>query len=49
MHRQMVEVCGFIKATKRHHRASTRSGITNRTRIPLILGVYFIVKSLKKS
>jgi len=29
----------FIKATKRHHRASTRSDITNRTRLSLILGV----------
>ncbi len=39
----------FIKATKHHHRVSTSSEITNRTRLPLILGVYFIVKSLKKS
>ena len=39
----------FIKATKRHHRASTRSDITNRTRLSLILGVYFIVKSLKRA
>ncbi len=29
----------FIKATKRHHRASTRSDITNRTCLSLILGV----------
>jgi len=39
----------FIKATKCHRRVSTRSNITNRTRPPMILGVYFIVKSLKKS
>ena len=40
----------FIKATKpRHHRAITYSDMTNRTRLPLILGVYFIVKSLKKN
>ena len=39
----------FMKATKRHHWASTCSDITNRTRLPLILGVYFILKSLKKS
>ena len=39
----------FIKATKRHHRVSTSSEITNRTRLPLIIWVYFIVKSLKES
>jgi hypothetical protein len=39
----------FIKATKRRHRVSTRSNSINRTRLPLILGVYFIVRSLKKS
>jgi hypothetical protein len=34
----------FLKATKRHHWASPCSDITNRTRLPLILGVYFIVR-----
>jgi hypothetical protein len=38
----------FIKATKRRHWASTCSDSINRTRLPLI-GVYFIVKLLKKS
>jgi hypothetical protein len=38
----------FLKATKRRHRASTCSDIINRTCLPLILGVYFIIKSLKK-
>ena len=37
----------FLKATKRCHRVSTRSDSINRTRLHLILGVYFIVKSLK--
>ena len=31
------------------HRASTRSDSINRTRLPLILGLYFIFKSLKRS
>jgi hypothetical protein len=39
----------FIKATKCHHRASTCSDINNRTCLPLILGVYLIVKLMKKS
>ena len=39
----------FIKAIKRRHRANSRSDSINRTRLPLILGVYFIVKLLKKS
>jgi hypothetical protein len=39
----------FINATKRRHRASTRSDSNNQTCLPPILGVYFIVKSLKKS
>jgi len=38
----------FLKATKRRHRASTCSDIINRTYLPLILGIYFIVKLLKK-
>ena len=39
----------FIKATKRRHWASSCSDSINRTRLPLILEVYFIFKSLKKS
>jgi hypothetical protein len=39
----------FIKATKCHHWASTHSDTINWTHLPLIFGVYFIVKSLKKS
>jgi hypothetical protein len=39
---------GFIKSTKRHHRTSTRSNITRSDCLPLILGVYFIVKINKK-
>ena len=39
----------FGKATKRRHQASTCSDSINWTRLPLILGVYFIVKSLKKN
>ncbi len=38
----------FLKATKRHHQASTCSNIINRTCLPLVFGVYFIVKLLKK-
>ena len=38
----------FRKATKRRHWVSTRSGSINWTRLPLILGLYFIVKLLKK-
>ena len=38
----------LLKSTKHHHRASTWSDIINQTCLPLILGVYFIVKSLKK-
>ncbi len=38
----------FIKATKRRRRVSTRSDSINRTCLLLILGVYFIIKSLKK-
>jgi hypothetical protein len=37
-----------IKPTKHHYRASTRYDTINRTHLPLILGVYFIVKTLKK-
>jgi hypothetical protein len=37
----------FLKATKYRHRASTRSDSINQTCLPLIIGVYFIVKSLK--
>jgi len=39
----------FIKATKCRHQVSTRSENINQTCLPLIVGVYFIVKSLKKS
>ena len=39
----------FVKATKRRHQASTRSDSINWTHLPLILGVYFIVESLKMS
>ncbi len=41
----------FIKAAKRRHRhrASTHSIGINQTHLTLILGVYFIVKLLKKS
>ena len=38
----------FLKATKRQHRASTCSDIINRTYLTQILGIYFIVKLLKK-
>jgi len=38
----------FIKTTKRRHRASTHSDTINRTHLPTILGVYFIIKMLKK-
>jgi hypothetical protein len=38
----------FLKATKHCHQASTCSNSINRTSLPLILGVYFIIKSLKK-
>jgi hypothetical protein len=38
----------IIKATKRHHRASTYSDNIKGTRLPLFQG-YFIVKLLKKS
>jgi len=38
----------FRKATKRRHWVSTRSGSINWTRLPLILGLYFIFKLLKK-
>jgi hypothetical protein len=39
----------FIKATKRHHRAITRSDRHQSDMPTPISGVYFIVKSLKKS
>ncbi len=39
----------FIKATKRRHWASTRSDITQSDMPTPISGVYFIIKSLKKS
>jgi hypothetical protein len=39
----------FIKATKRRHWVSTCSNSINWTHLPLIVGVYFIVKLLKKS
>ena len=39
----------FIKATKRHHRASTRSARHQLDMPTPILGVYFIVKSPKRS
>ena len=39
----------FIKATKNHHRASTRSNRHQPDMPAPISGVYFIVKSLKKS
>ena len=49
-HRPMKEVHGFHKS---HINAAIRpaphSNSINRTRLPLILGVYFIVKLLKKS
>jgi hypothetical protein len=40
----------FLKATKHrhHHQASTQSKSINQTCLSLILGVHFIVKSLKK-
>jgi len=38
----------FLRATIRRHWASTYSDSINRTCLPLILGVYFIVKLLKK-
>ncbi len=38
----------FLEATKRRYWASPRSDSINRTCLPLISGVYFIVKSLKK-
>ena len=38
----------FIKTTKGRRRASTHSDTINRTHLPLILGVYLIVKTLKK-
>ena len=39
----------FIKATTRQHQASTHSNSINWTCLTLILGVYFIIKLLKKS
>jgi len=39
----------FIKATEHHHWVSTCSDSINQTHLPPILGVYFIVKLLKKS
>ena len=39
----------FLKATKCRHRTSTCSDIPTRTCLPLILGVYFIVKSTKRA
>ena len=39
----------FLKATKRRHRTSSCSDIPTRTCLPLILGVYFIVKSTKRA
>jgi hypothetical protein len=39
----------FIKATKRRHWVSTCSNSIYWTHLPLIVGVYFIVKLLKKS
>jgi len=39
----------FVKAIKCRHWASTRSNSINPTCLPLLLGVYFIVKLLKKS
>jgi len=39
----------FIKATKRRHRASTRSDKHQSDMPTPISGVYFVIKSLKKS
>ena len=41
-------IMAFLNATKRRHWVSTRSDSVNQTCLPLILGVYFIVKLLKK-
>ena len=45
---QQSRCMAFIKATKRHHRASTRSDSINRTCLPLIFVAYLIVKCQKK-
>ena len=46
---QWRRLVAFIKATKRRHQASTRSNRHQSDMPTPISGVYFIVKSLKKS